>query len=306
MAKPHRHNTRQTKLNTPKQRPHAPNGLGGGSLSGLLPGRTDPTDADAGRTDVSVDPARRTFERPADVPSRRRRQRPRRRSTLLRLSLQPLLDDSVDTTPMPADGPGPRSRLGGPIVSHSGCCLRRRPRRQPTYLGSRSRPAGRRSTLRSPATANWNRSSQLTAAAALTMRSSISPTKVTRTQRSHSQRTLSSLIFTSLLLARLSHSYRTCKNVRSQRNLTLICRLSRNFFASPLNMCFSHALQSPDSTDSHMPDLPGRAHMQAATAYTWRRKINNSPRADPLTAATPQVEVHANTWRAVLTIAALQ
>jgi len=46
--------------------------------------------------------------------------------------------------------------------------------------------------------------------------------------------------------------------------------------------------------------------MQAATAYTWHRKIVNSPRADPLTAATPQVKVHAATWRAVLTTAALQ
>jgi len=31
-----------------------------------------------------------TFERPADVPSRQRRQRPRRRSTALRLAVQPL------------------------------------------------------------------------------------------------------------------------------------------------------------------------------------------------------------------------
>ena len=63
--------------------------------------------------------------------------------------------------------------------------------------------------------------------------------------------------------------------------------------------------QSPDSTDSHTPDLSGRARMQATTAYTWRQKINTSPRANPLTAATPPVKVHANTWRAVLTIAAL-
>jgi len=68
----------------------------------------------------------------------------------------------------------------GPIGSHSCCCLRWRRRRQPTYHGCRSRPAGRCSTLCSLATANWNRSSQQTAAAALTMRSSTSPTKVTR------------------------------------------------------------------------------------------------------------------------------
>jgi len=78
------------KLNTPRRRPYAPNGLGGGSLSGLLPGRSDPTDADAGRTDVSVDPARRTARTPRGRSSRRRRQRPRRRPTALRLALQPL------------------------------------------------------------------------------------------------------------------------------------------------------------------------------------------------------------------------
>ena len=43
-----------------------------------------------------------------------------------------------------------RSCPGEPIGSHSSCCLRRRPRRQPTYPGSRSRPAGRCSTLRFP------------------------------------------------------------------------------------------------------------------------------------------------------------
>ena len=59
-------------------------------------------------------------------------------------------DDSVGTTPLPADGPSSRPRFGEPIVRHSSCCLRRRPRRQPTCLGSQSRPAGRRSTLRSP------------------------------------------------------------------------------------------------------------------------------------------------------------
>jgi len=58
-------------------------------------------------------------------------------------------DDSVNTTPLQADGPGSGSSRG-PIGTHSCCCLRRRPRRQPTYPGSRSRPASRHSTLRSP------------------------------------------------------------------------------------------------------------------------------------------------------------
>jgi len=57
---------------------------------GSFPDVAAPTDADAGRTDVSVDPARRTARTPSGRPSRRRRQRPRRRPTALRLTLQPL------------------------------------------------------------------------------------------------------------------------------------------------------------------------------------------------------------------------
>ena len=45
-------------------------------------------------------------------------------------------DDSVDTTPLQADGPGSGSSRG-PIDTHSCCCLRRRPRCQPTYPDSR-------------------------------------------------------------------------------------------------------------------------------------------------------------------------
>jgi len=116
-----------------------------------------PTDADAGRTDVSVDPVRRTARTPSGRP----------------LSVTPTatatssdcapadppaapMTTASATKPMPADGPGSRSRLGESthlscdLRRHSSCCLRRRPRRQPTYPGSRSRPAGRRSTLRSP------------------------------------------------------------------------------------------------------------------------------------------------------------
>ena len=181
MAKPHRHNTRQTKLNRPRTRPYAPSGLGSGSLSRFLPGRSGPTDADAGQTDVSINPARRNDRTPRGRSFRRRRQRPRRRSTTLRLALQPLhrrqrRHDFIagrrsqflfvpwtdrqslttlqpllrrQTTPLQADGPGSGSSRG-PIGTHSCCCLRRRPRRQPTYPGSRSCPASRRSTLRSP------------------------------------------------------------------------------------------------------------------------------------------------------------
>ena len=100
MAKSHHHNTReQTRRNTPRQRPYTPTGLGGGSFR-TSSGCSEPTDADAGRTDVSVDPARRNDRRSS------RRQRPRRRSLTLRLALQPLLDDRVDSTPLQADGPG--------------------------------------------------------------------------------------------------------------------------------------------------------------------------------------------------------
>jgi len=91
VAKPHQHNTKTNKTQTSRTRPYAPNGLGGGSLSGLLPDvRIRPTDVDAGQTDASVDPARRNDRTPSGRSSRRRRQRPRRRSTTLRLSLQPL------------------------------------------------------------------------------------------------------------------------------------------------------------------------------------------------------------------------
>jgi len=102
--------------------------------AGLFPassGCTDPTDADAGRTDDSVDPARRNDRTPRGRSSRRRRrrQRPRRRSLTLPLALQPLLDDSVDTTPLQTDGPGSASS-SGPFDS-------RQPRSG--WLSSRSR-----------------------------------------------------------------------------------------------------------------------------------------------------------------------
>jgi len=138
VAKPHRHNTRQTKFNRPRTRPYTPNGLGGGSLSRFLPGRSGPTDADAGQTDVPSTRHSEMSERPVDVPQ------PRSGWLSSRST-----DDSVNTTPLQADGPGSGSSRG-PIGTHSCCCLRRRPRRQPTYSGSRSRPASRRNTLRSP------------------------------------------------------------------------------------------------------------------------------------------------------------
>jgi len=62
---------------------------------------------------------------------RRRRQRPRRSGWLS----SRFTNDSVVTSSQQADGPG--SGLSrGPYGTHSCCCLRWRPRRQPTYPGS--------------------------------------------------------------------------------------------------------------------------------------------------------------------------
>jgi len=116
-----------------------------------------PTDADAGRTDISVDPARRTARTPRGRPLSVTAS-----ATATSPDCAPADCPAAPTTTatamtsMPADGPGSRPRPSEPmhlpcdLRRHSGCCLRRRPPRQPTYPGSRSRPAGRRSTLRSP------------------------------------------------------------------------------------------------------------------------------------------------------------
>jgi len=101
-----------------------------------------------GRTSPSTRFGER-LERPADVPSRRRRQRPRRRSTALRLTLQPLARRQRrqrprcrPTVPVPVLVSANRSS-DAPAVAYDGDLdvIRRTP-------GSRSRPADRRSTLR--------------------------------------------------------------------------------------------------------------------------------------------------------------
>jgi len=175
---------KQTKRNTPRRRPYAPTRLGGGSLSGL------PLDIRIRRTWMPVGqtiPSTRhgeTTERRADVPlgdgdsdrdvahsrsgwlsSRSRRQR------------------RYDFTA----GRRSRSRFVPRTVRHSLLLL-------PTTATSfsadvpwlPSRPANQRSTLRSPGNSScWNRSSQQPAAAALTIRSSTSPHRVSQTQRYH-------------------------------------------------------------------------------------------------------------------------
>jgi len=137
VAKSHHHNTKKTNKTQHTQAAVLhPDRTGRRVSFRTSSGCMDPTDADAGRTDVSVDPARRNDRTPRGRSSRRRRQRPRRRSLTLRLALQPLLDDRVDSTPTQDDGPGSGSSRR-PIGTHSCCCLRRRPRCQPTYPGSR-------------------------------------------------------------------------------------------------------------------------------------------------------------------------
>ena len=202
---------------------------------------------------------------------------------------------------------GRRSRFRFvPIGSHSCCCLRRRPRRQPTYPSSRSRPASRHNTLRSPG--NSTLEPQFPAASGgSTHDAKLQLASQSRRLRaitlSAHCRALTQLNFTPLDFSTpLPH---TAKYVLSLARSTLNCRLSRNFFASPLKTCASHvSTQSPDLTDSHKADLSGHARTQATTAYTWRQKINTSLQADSLTTVTPYVKVHVSTWRAVLTIAA--
>jgi len=91
---------------------------------------------DAGRTDVSVDPALGdTFKRPADVPHGDGDSDSDRDVARLHLGWLPSRSngDNVGTTLTPADGPGSRPRLQ--------LLPRRRPQRQPMHLGSRTRPA---------------------------------------------------------------------------------------------------------------------------------------------------------------------
>ena len=91
MAKTHRHNTLQAELNRPRTRPYAPTGLGGGSLSRFLSGRSRfrRTRMPVRRTSPSTR-SRRYDRTPRGRSSRRRRQRPRRRLTPLWQALQPL------------------------------------------------------------------------------------------------------------------------------------------------------------------------------------------------------------------------
>jgi len=164
-------------------------------------------------------------------PSRRRRQRLRRRSTAPGLALQPL--QRRQRRPHSDTGRRSRYSTSSPAVAPTATST------SADDLGSRTRPAGRRSTLHSPATAtsNWNRSSRLTVAAALTLRSSPSPNKVSQTRRYLTQRTPSSSISTCRTRAAATHSStslqlpHSAKYVCSEHSLNLICSLSRKFLS---------------------------------------------------------------------------
>ena len=179
------------KINTTRRWPYAPNGPGGESPSGLLP-RTllfRRTRMPVGQTSPSTRRDER-LDRPADVLSRWRRQRPRRRPTALRLTLQPL--------PQRQRWQRPRCRLTVPVpglVRRTDTpFLRSLQTLQllPTMATSKSSdvprlPISSGGPMQHPAFTwqqRWrpwcrsgNCSSQLTAAAALTTRSSTSPNK---------------------------------------------------------------------------------------------------------------------------------
>ena len=161
-----------------------PDGTGRRVSSGLLPDvRIRRTQMPVGRTIPSTGHGE-TTERRADVPlgdGDRDRDVAHSRSDWLssrssttastRLHCRP----TVPVPVCPAD----------PIDTHSCCCLRRRPRRQPTYPGSRLVRRADAAPCVPLTTAHWNRSSQQPAAAALTMRSSTSPHTVYQTLRYH-------------------------------------------------------------------------------------------------------------------------
>jgi len=205
--------------------------------SRLLPGRSEPTDSDAGQTDVSVDPARRNDRTRTFLPAT---------ATATATSLNHAPAGSPAASPTTALSrlhsrptvPVPRSSRG-PIASHQPRTgwLSSRSRRQRRYdftAGRRSRfrfvprtvrhsllllpttatsssadvpwflsrSANQRSTVRSSGNSScWNRSSQQPAAAALTMRSYTSPHRVSQTQRYHLAHTVepnSTRLFTRL------------------------------------------------------------------------------------------------------------
>jgi len=150
-----------------------------GLFPGSFPDVADPTDADAGRTDVSVDPARRNVRTPGGRPLTAT-------ATATSLDCAPAGSPAAPTTtasarfryrptvPVPGLVSVNRSSDTPAVASDGDLDVRRRTLAPVLVRWVDAAPC----VLR--ATANWNRSSQLTVAAALTMRSSTSPNKSLR------------------------------------------------------------------------------------------------------------------------------
>ena len=241
MAKSHHHNTKkQTRLNTPRRRPYTPTGLGGGSLSGLLPDvRIRRTWMPVGRTSPSTRHGEMT-ERRADVP----------------LSDG---DSDRDIVHSRSDWLSSRSRRQRRYVSHAGRRSRFRFRFVPrsaltpavAYDGdlvvSRRTlaPVSSGETTQHPAfsaTALWNRSP-----------SSSSSYTVSQTWCYQSAPTVEPILSSHCTSARLFTTLpltatHTCVH---KHELQLTDFHSRNFFASYSNACISRA----QSADRHTVDL---------------------------------------------------
>jgi len=199
VAKQYKHTTMATKI-TQEGNGLTPEWAGRRvSLRAPSPDVAAPTDADAGQTDVSVDPARRTARTPSGRPLS-----VTATTTATSLDGSPADSPAAPTTTasamtsMPADGPGSRGLVpanrrttpaisaGTPSVAYDGDLdvsrrtpapgLVRRADAAPCVLPG--------NIVDDPDVAPRNRSSQLTAAAALTTRSSTSPNKSHRLLRS--------------------------------------------------------------------------------------------------------------------------
>jgi len=150
-----------------------------GLFPGSFPDVADPTDADAGRTEVSVDPAQRNVRTPGGRPLTAT-------ATATSLDCAPAGSPAAPTTTASA-----RFRYRPTVPVHDLVSVNRSSD-TPAVASDGDLDVCRRTlapvlvrwvdaapcVLR--ATANWNRSSQLTVAAALTMRSSTSPNKSLR------------------------------------------------------------------------------------------------------------------------------
>jgi len=162
VAKPHQHNTKTNKTQHTQAAALRPEWTGRRVSFRAPSGRTDPTDADAGRTDVSVDPARRNDRTPRGRSSQRRR----RRSPMLRLSLhrrQRRLVSNAGRRSRFRSRPADRSAVTPAVVYEGDIVVSRRTLAPGLVWRADTAPCVLQQQRK------WNRSSQQTAAAALTM-----------------------------------------------------------------------------------------------------------------------------------------